>query len=447
MLPTNCLRACTASPTEISWNYSDDPSALYQAEIEFVSAEDWLRELEVLFSDLLDPRGEVSKEASNPDTEAGVAYAKLKAVYPTKTKEMISQGTPERFANEPAVRGVLGSVKTLKEKSAKDLYGRLQRYVDSNEKLIGNDSKQQTPLIEYWPLIKVIRIFTKADALSTGAVIVDLPGVQDSNAARAAVASNYLMKCTGLWIVAPITRAVDDKTAKSLLGDSFKRQLKYDGTYSAVTFICSKTDDISVTEAADSLNLVREVNESYDKIEELKESKAKKQTSLKKLKDAKAACAEKIEEIEIKHDAWEGLLNQAKAGQTVYAPSDNPKKRKRRAKPRASRKSRVADRSGLDNDWEASEDDSSGKENSQTDQPLSAAAVEEEMASLKALRKTTRGEQRSLDARIENVRKEIREVEHERQEIPTKIKAACIQGRNDYSRGAIKQDFAMGIKE
>lgn len=28
--------------------------------------------------------------------------------------------------------------------------------------------------------------------------------------------------CTGLWIVAPITRAVDDKTAKSLLGDSFR---------------------------------------------------------------------------------------------------------------------------------------------------------------------------------------------------------------------------------
>jgi len=50
----------------------------------------------------------------------------------------------------------------------------------------------------------------------------------------------------GLWIVAPINRAVDDKAAKSLLGESFKRQLKYDGTYSRITFICSKTDDISV---------------------------------------------------------------------------------------------------------------------------------------------------------------------------------------------------------
>lgn len=47
-------------------------------------------------------------------------------------------------------------------------------------------------------MIKVVRIYTKADALSTGAILVDLPGVHDSNAARAAVAAGYLKKCTGL---------------------------------------------------------------------------------------------------------------------------------------------------------------------------------------------------------------------------------------------------------
>jgi len=78
-------------------------------------------------------------------------------------------------------------------------------------------------------LIKLVSIKTKAEALSTGAVIVDLPGVHDSNAARAAVAEGYMKNCTGLWIVAPINRAVNDKAAKSLLGDTFKRQLKYDG--------------------------------------------------------------------------------------------------------------------------------------------------------------------------------------------------------------------------
>lgn len=92
-------------------------------------------------------------------------------------------------------------------------------------------------------MIRVVRLYVKADALSTGAVLVDLPGVADSNAARAAVAEKYMKQCTGLWIVSPINRAVDDKAAKNLLGSTFRRQLKYDGTYSAVTFICSKTGE------------------------------------------------------------------------------------------------------------------------------------------------------------------------------------------------------------
>lgn len=121
----------------------------------------------------------------------------------------------------------------------------------------------------FWPLIKVVKIYAKASALSTGAVIVDLPGVHDSNAARAAVAQGYMKQCTGLWIVAPITRAVDDKAAKTLLGDSSKMQLKYDGGFSCVTFICSKTDNISITKAIDTLELEGQVESLYEQQHEL----------------------------------------------------------------------------------------------------------------------------------------------------------------------------------
>ncbi len=43
--------------------------------------------------------------------------------------------------------------------------------------------------------------------LSTGAVLVDLPGVRDANAARAKVAEKYLQNCNQIAIVAPIKRA------------------------------------------------------------------------------------------------------------------------------------------------------------------------------------------------------------------------------------------------
>ena len=78
-----------------------------------------------------------------------------------------------------------------------------------------------------------MRIFVKAHALATGLVLVDLPGVHDSNLARAAVAKQYMRKCSGFWIVAPIVRAVDEKTAKDMLGQSFKRQLQMDGSFSS----------------------------------------------------------------------------------------------------------------------------------------------------------------------------------------------------------------------
>lgn len=209
------MRACTASPTEISYNHSEDPHELYRAEVEFIASDDWVKELHALYSDLLDGNGEVSRECANQDSDCGVAYAKIKAVYPNMTKEMISEATPAGLADVGAVRRVLGTVKKLRATTAASLYRQLQTYVDSKEKNTGGN-------MEYWPLIKVVRIYTKASALATGACLVDLPGVQDSNAARAAVAANYMKACTGLWIVAPITRAVDDKTAKSLLGDSFR---------------------------------------------------------------------------------------------------------------------------------------------------------------------------------------------------------------------------------
>lgn len=50
--------------------------------------------------------------------------------------------------------------------------------------------------------------------LATGAVLLDLPGTQDSNAARGAVAEGYLKSCNAIWIVSVITRAVNDRAAK-----------------------------------------------------------------------------------------------------------------------------------------------------------------------------------------------------------------------------------------
>jgi hypothetical protein len=206
LVPTNCMRACTAVVTEMSWNASTNPAEKYRAEIEFVSRNEWGKELTTLMKEFLTDNGGISKEVGDETSDAGIAWAKFHGVYPKRTRDSLSDCTVEDLMAERSVLAVLGTTKRIDTQYPNSFYKQLQRYVDSKEKVTkkgkDNDPKKTFDM-EYWPLIKVVRLYVKAPALSTGAVIVDLPGVHDSNAARAAVAQGYMKQCTGLWIVAP----------------------------------------------------------------------------------------------------------------------------------------------------------------------------------------------------------------------------------------------------
>lgn len=149
------MRACTAVVTELSYNEGEKP---YRAKIEFIKSADWEKELKTLFQDLVDGSGHVSKESSNPDTDAGIAYAKIKAVYPRKTKEMIPQSSIQQLLAE--VSHILGTSRDIEETDSSLFYQRLQRFVDSKEKSTGDkqkDKKKERREMEFWPLIRVVR--------------------------------------------------------------------------------------------------------------------------------------------------------------------------------------------------------------------------------------------------------------------------------------------------
>ena len=467
LVPTSCMRACTAVVTELSWNESEDKYSKYRAEVEFIQPEDWARELKILFDDLIDPSGHISREHVSMETEAGVAYAKIRAVYPKKMGDDLSKSSIETMMKEPDVQELLGTTRTIDEADCGRFYKRLQHYVDSREKVRARDKKDKKPVskeMEFWPLIKVVRIYTKSDVLSTGAVVVDLPGVHDSNAARAAVAEGYIKQCTGLWIVAPINRAVDDKAAKSLLGESFKRQLKYDGTYSHVTFICSKTDDISITEAADSLGL-DQVGADFDLIDEIKEEKENLEGDVKDLRESKLIYESTIEDLTNKVEEWEIFRDDVREGKTVYAPKEDLK-RKRSADDNSSRKSskkaRVtisSDDSDSDNSDESEdevesriEDDKDGTDDDDASEDgekleLNASNIDDKLEEYKNTRKEARRQIGEIDERIREVCRRIKALTASQAEIEANISALCIDGRNQYSQEAIRLDFAAGIKE
>lgn len=69
------------------------------------------------------------------------------------------------------------------------------------------------------------------------------------------------------------------------------------------------------------------------------------------------------------------------------------------------------------------------------------------MASVKEEKKELRLKRREYDAQLKDIKRQIREVEAEKAGLGGQRKSICIKGRNEYSRGAIKNDFSAGIKE
>ncbi|KAJ4378700.1 hypothetical protein N0V86_005571 [Didymella sp. IMI 355093] len=460
LVPTNCMRACTAVVTEMSWNDSNDPCSKYRAEIEFITRADWEKEVSTLMKEFLTENGTVSRDVSNQDSDAGIAWAKFHAVYPKIARDALDGCTMANLMAERRL-DVLGTTKKINTAQANRFYYELQKYVDSKEKVTKRDKdkdkeKQKKPFeMEYWPLIKVVKIYTRAPALSTGAVIVDLPGVHDSNAARAAVAQGYIKQCTGLWIVAPITRAVDDKAAKTLLGDSFKTQLKYDGGFSSVTFICSKTDDISITEAIDTLDLEEEVESFYKQERELKKEIEDTQSKFDDLEETRQVYLLAQREYAGEIETWEDLQEQMDDGKEVFAPASKPSKRKKAASTKKSRKKRQAHDD--DSDFIASDDDEEEETEEEEDdddegveaprEPLTEEDIKTKLKDLRDSRKNARRAMLEIKPKIEELKHLILDAQAKLKAIKAEISRICISGRNEYSKRAIQQDFAAGIKE
>ncbi|TQN71730.1 Nuclear GTPase SLIP-GC [Colletotrichum shisoi] len=359
VVPTNCMRACTAVITEISWNTNEDSAKKYRAEIEFITQAEWTTEVIALHRDILDLNGNLSPDIRNIDSDAGIA----------------------------------------------------------------------------------------------GVVLVDLPGGRDSNATRAAVAAKYVKECSRLWVVAPITRAVDDKTAKTLLGDHFKQQLKYDGAYNNITFICTKADDISLDEAAPSLGIEVLIAKEQERKTQTEKEIGEKREAVTALEPQISSLQETLNNISRDNKEWQGLRKLVSQGLRVVAPTTSPQKRKhsqpRTAEEPVSAKKVKKEFESSDADDTSDESELDDNDDADDDQPvpLTLEVTREKLDELKATKKAVKEEKKIMVGRMSQLKEEIKNLRKQRSDIKTNMHKECIQGRNMYSRDAIKQDFAFGLKE
>jgi hypothetical protein len=71
----------------------------------------------------------------------------------------------------------------------------------------------------------------------------------------------------------------------------------------------------------------------------------------------------------------------------------------------------------------------------------------EKLSQLREDKKRPRRERADLDGKIKVTNEELKILEATRDRIETAMSAICIADRNKYSKGAIQQDFAAGIRE
>ncbi|KAK3940378.1 Dynamin family-domain-containing protein [Diplogelasinospora grovesii] len=449
LVPTNCMRACTAVITEIAYNSWEEDTNKYRAEIHFISSEEWRDELQVLLQDLFDPQGRLEGDHANPDSEAGIAYSKIRAVYPSITRAhlMESKVTANGLTEDPSVRSMLGTTKHISALDAKSLLDQLRQFIDSKEK--ARDNNREHEAMEFWPLIKVVKIFVRTPLLESGLVLVDLPGVQDANAARSAVAAKYIERCTGLWVVAPITRAVDDKSAQNLMGPSFKRQLQLDGTFANVTVICSKTDDIRVKEAIENLPEGKQIHQIRKEAHALEAQSEEIQAELSEVEERVKTLGRLIESHDREIDNIEGVVRLAGEDDDVLisSPQGSEKRRPRTIALKSRKRNKRSLESGSDDSSTEDGDESPDSDYEEKQETLKKSKAVQRLEGLKLERRAFREEKRTKEEELKPLRKKLRKAKAETRRLHRQAKSKCIRFRNQYSRPAIQQQFADGIKE
>ncbi|XP_071084788.1 nuclear GTPase SLIP-GC-like [Haliotis cracherodii] len=234
LLPTAGMgTACTSVVIKIEENKT---SSDFEADIEFLTTEEWKKELNVLKCDLEQNDGDNDEDADVYDE----AHAKVAAVYgdfePTNLDTLLDDHTE--------IAELLGTVRKLPDSSARNLQTKISTYSETHPV----DERQ------FWPLVKQVVLKVPDSGLCrSGVNLVDLPGVGDSNPARENVARKYMQTCDVLLVVTKIQRAVDSKTVKHTLGHKLFRQLLMDHTKTVVA--CTQADDVKPSEVTRKLKL------------------------------------------------------------------------------------------------------------------------------------------------------------------------------------------------
>jgi len=215
-LPVSQASACTAVAVEISANFAN---LNYEADIEFLSKDDWESELNF-------------RQKLNDDFR------------------------PERL---PYNSKLVEDYEPVSDLSAEDFIEKISHYMSVGPKEVSDlDPDDEIYEINDCDFVKCIKIrIPNSDICSCGITLVDLPGKGDMHVVRNRIASEYVQKCNAIWIVSPIARAMSDDI-QTIIDEEFFQKLVMESRYGILSFICTKTDEIDTNQYIKEMKLQKD---------------------------------------------------------------------------------------------------------------------------------------------------------------------------------------------
>ncbi|XP_074552991.1 nuclear GTPase SLIP-GC-like isoform X2 [Halichoeres trimaculatus] len=233
LLPTGTVRACTTVMIKVEANTKNQN---YEAEIEFITKEDWEQDLWYLLTFVVneDQRDEDYHEAVNL----------LSALYGKEWKKITAQ---KNLWNDRANKVIRDFIDRGKEKlscaSAAELSQKLTRFTRSGLKSEEDEKKW------FWPLVKCVTVKVPNNSFLQHVTLVDLPGSGDRNNSRDKMWREVVGDCSSVWIVADINRAASEKEPWEILKNACNL-MGNGGQCQEIHFVCTKSD---VVEDSDEL--------------------------------------------------------------------------------------------------------------------------------------------------------------------------------------------------
>ncbi|XP_026181787.1 nuclear GTPase SLIP-GC-like [Mastacembelus armatus] len=232
LLPSGSVSACTSVMIKVEANVH---SSKYEAEIEFMTREEWKDELWSMIQYI----GDNTDQEREDDDDYHEIVEKLSALYGEEWENKSTENLMDNKYFREIPEFHISKTKTLTCETAEELSAKCVKFTRGKSKKRADKNIKRW----YWPLVKCVTVRVPQNDLLQHVTLVDLPGNGDRNKSRDRMWKELVGSCSTVWIVTETNRAASEKEAWDIL-ESASSLMGNGGECQHIHFICTKTDVI-----------------------------------------------------------------------------------------------------------------------------------------------------------------------------------------------------------